>query len=277
MVDKSYIFEEDKVINNSEFLQKSGENWVVSKVPSLNTIVFRPTIIQWKGLVPNPFFEDEDFKKVSYFLTKKSENRKSKDKNGEILKFLFQQHPNLLTKENLNLPLGKFAKKLMENYPNLEVKHKKKVMPAWKLLVNPFGGEDFYVSFVAKNITNEKGLYIWEIDGKPMYIGIASSDKGLLNRINNEYGNITPYKCTIDGQSQTCRSNISLKKNYGNSDITLYTAPIDVESLKNDPKFMEMMGKMGFKGTRTDKNVLEVIENYIIDLGFKESGWNKRK
>lgn len=274
---KNSLCEEDEKLSSNNKIPKSGENLVIKGIPVLDELVFVPAIIQWNGLVANPFFDDESFKKVSYFLNKKSEKRQSKDKNTEILRFLFEQNPELFTETNLNLPLGKFAKKIKENYPNLMVKHKKKVMPTWKLLVNPNGGEDFYVSFVVDNITTQKGLYIWEINGKPEYIGIASGPKGLLNRINQEYGNITPYKCTLDGQSQTCRSNVSLKKSYENSDISLYIAPIDVESLKNNKNFIKLMEKMGFKGTRVDKNVLEVIEKYIIKLGdFKESGWNKR-
>lgn len=267
---------EDKLSDNTN-ISREGRNFVVKDIPFVGDMVFVPAIIQWSGLIKNPFFGDEKFKTVHYYLTKENKDRESKDKNTLILINLFRQYPEILNREILKMPLGKFAKHMMDNYPGLELSIGKKTIPVDKLLVNPSGGEEYYVSFRVENMTDEKGLYLWVINGKPEYVGIASGPNGLNNRINQEYGNITPYKCSQDGQSQTCRSNISIRDKYQGGNVSLYISPVDVNSLKNNPEFMEYMDDMGFKGTRQDKNVLEVLEKYIISSGdFKDSGWNRR-
>jgi hypothetical protein len=176
------------------------------------------------------------------------------------------------------MSLGLFAKYLKDKHPDIKVNVGRKEYDVNNLLVNDHGGEDYYISFKVDDLTKDKGLYIWVIDGVPMYVGIASSDSGLKGRINNEYGNITPYKCTRGGQSQTCRSNVSIRNKYQEGKvISLYVSPVDVDSLKNNKEFMDYMKTLGFKNTRQDKNILEVIEKYIISSSnFKNNGWNRR-
>ena len=259
---------------------ENGEDLLIKDVPFYGDMLFKPVIIEWNGNLPNPFYNDDDFKSVEYYLTKQNPNRESKDKNSTILTTLFDQHPQLKTPENLKLPLGKFALKLKTDHSdiNITVGKSQKTYPAYKTLVNTSGGEDDYVSFKVKNLTKEKGLYIWVVDEKPEYVGIAASPRGLNNRINNEYGKVTPYKCSIDGQSQTCRSNSKLRNEYGaKKSISLYVCPIDVNYWLKDPKFMESFNTAGFKGTRPEKNVLEVFEKFIIeDSNLKDGGWNRR-
>ena len=267
---------EDKLSGNN-IISRDGRNFIAKDIPFVGDMVFVPAIIQWTGLVRNPFFEDEKFKTVQYYLTKKSEDRESKDKNTLILINLFKQHPEVLNREVLDMPLGKFAKYMIDNYPDLELSVGKKTIPVEKILVNPSGGEEYYVSFRVENMTDDKGLYLWVINGRPEYVGIACGPNGLNNRINQEYGNITPYKCSQDGQSQTCRSNVSIRNKYQSGNVSLYISPVDVDGLKENPEFMDYMKEMGFKGTRQDKNILEVLEKYIISSGdFKDSGWNRR-
>jgi len=259
---------------------KPGENLVVSNVPFYGDMVFKPVIIQWNGIVDNPFYSDETFKTVRYYTEKSNPNRASKDKNTLILNALFDQHPELKTEEHLDMPLGKFAKKMKIEYPNIEIRlgSKQNLYPAYRVLVNVAGGEDNYVSFNVKNLTQQQGLYIWVVDNQPEYVGIAGGPRGLSNRINLEYGKITPYKCSIDGQSQTCRSNAKLRDEYNaKKNISLYVLPIDVDKYKNDPEFVKAMEGFGFKGTRSDKNVLEVFEKFIIDSSGFRSKWNKRR
>lgn len=263
----------EKKLDKEGIVQRKGKNFIIQNVPFIGDMIFVPAIIQWSGVVENPFFKDKNFKTVKYYLTKKGEN-----KNTLVLNLLFKKYPNILNKEVLEMPLGMFADFLNKNYSDISLKIGKKEFPVKKLLVNPSGGEDFYVSFRVENITKEKGLYLWVIDGNPEYIGIASSDLGLGGRINQEYGNITPYKCSRDGQSQTCRSNISIRDKYQEGKIvSLYICPVDIDILKNNEEFMESLSQMGFKGTMEDKNILEVLEKFIISKGgFKDSGWNRR-
>ena len=193
----------------------NDNNLVIRDVPFYGDMVFKPAIVQWNGTIPNPFFADEKFKTVNYYLTKTKPGRVSKDKNTLILTTLFDQHPELKTDENLNLPLGKFAFKLKNSYPNLSITigKRNKQIPVGQALVNQAGGEEDYISFKA-DVPKDKGLYIWVVDNTPQYIGVAGSPNGLANRVNNEYGAVTSYKCSIDGQSQTCRSNTKLRDEF---------------------------------------------------------------
>lgn len=245
---------------------KTGENIVISDIPFIDTLTFTPVIIDYKGLHPNPLYTDKS-KTIQYYYEKSSPNRKSKDKLGLAVRKFFDRNPEELTDENLSLPLGQFLLK-MKNQGNQD----------YKLLVHEYGDEEDYVKFNVNKLTKERGLYIWVIDNVPTYIGIAASPNGLANRINNEYGSITSYKCTIDGQTQTCRSNSKLRDEFGaNKSVALYICPVDVNSYLKNQDFLKTMNDMGFKGTRNEKNALEIFEKSIINKGnFKDGGWNRR-
>ena len=61
--------------------------------------------------------------------------------------------------------------------------------------------------------------------------------------------------------------------------ISLYVSPIDTDSLLQNEEFIDYMDKnFNFKGTRQDKNVLEVFEKYLINkYNFKSDiSWNAR-
>ena len=268
-------------MENSELILKglppveNGKDLKIPNIPFYGDMTFKPVVIQWNGSIKNPFYEDDSFKSVEYYLSKASPTRVSKDKNTLILSLLFTQHPDLKTPENLKLTLGKFAYKLKKEYPSLKLKIGKsqKEYSAYETLVNSSGGEEDYVSFQVENLTTDKGLYIWVIDNQPQYIGIAASPRGLYNRINSEYGSVTSYKCSTDGQSQTCRSNAKIRDEYNaKKSIALYILPINTETYLKDEEFIKEMGKMGFKGTRQDKNVLEIFEKFIINSSNFKSG-----
>ena len=244
-------------------------NIVLNDIPFLNKLTFTPSIIEWNGVVDNPLYTGSS-KTVEHYLSKYNPNRASKDPISLNLNSIFENNPELKTEENLNLPLGIFIKKLKDSNN-----------PEYKSLVNPSGDEEDYVKFKSKSLTKELGLYIWVIDNKPVYVGIAGAKgKGLANRINQEYGNITPYKCTIDGHSQTCKSNSKLRDLFkAKKNISLYVSPIDTDSLLQNKEFIDYMSKnFNFKGTRQDKNVLEVFEKYLINkYNFKSDiSWNAR-
>ena len=237
-----------------------NEDIVIDDVPYLGKVVFTPAVIQYSGNIPNPLF-DKKTKSVRNYYSKDT-GRKNEDVD---LKSFFSKNPDLLTDENLDLPLGTFIRNT-----------KQSGNPDYKMLINTSGDEEFYVKFKSKQLTTKPGLYIWVIDNKPVYIGIATG--GLHKRINSEYGSITPYKCTIDGQSQTCSTNIKLRDEFDSKkSVALYILPIDIEKYQNDPKFVKYMeDNFNFKGSRNKKNILEVFEKFIINrYNFKDS-WNKR-
>ena len=245
---------------------KVGEDLVINGIPFIGSLTFKPALIEWNGTIPNPLYTSKT-KSVRHYYEKSSPKRDSKDKLGLAVRKVFDQNPNLFTNKNLDLSLGEFIQQLKQDGNE-----------SYKLLVHDYGDEEDYISFKSKNLTKEKGLYIWIVDNIPTYIGIAASSNGLTNRINNEYGSVTAYKCTIDGQTQTCRSNTKLRDEFNaKKSISLYVSPIDVDQYSNDPKFLKLLDELGFKGTRIDKNVLEVFEKFIIDKGnFKDGGWNRR-
>lgn len=245
---------------------KPGENIIIPNIPFEGEAQFKPVLVQYNGNVPNPLYTGET-KSVRHYYTKESPKRKSKDKIKLALNSLFKENPDLFTDENLDLPLGKFIFKLKQDGNN-----------SYKTLVHDFGDEDEYVSFKINDLPEGKGLYIWVVDNKPKYIGIAAGTNGLKGRINNEYGSVTAYKCSIDGHTQTCSSNAKLRDEFNaKKSVGLYVYSIDVEAYKNNPEFMEYMNdNFNFKGSSVNKNVLEVFEKFIIKTHNFKDGWNKR-
>jgi hypothetical protein len=260
-----YESEGEKVITSLPQV-KTGEEFSITEIPFIDTLTFKPVIIDYKGVQPNPLYNQKS-KTVKYYYEKSSPERESKDKLGLAVRKIFDKNPQYLTDENLSLQLGEFIVKL-----------KKLNDPIYKLLVHSYGDEENYVSFKVKNLTKERGLYIWVIDNVPTYIGIAASKNGLANRINNEYGSITSYKCTIDGQTQTCRSNAKLRDEFhAKKSVALYICPINPLPYLEDEEFIKVMQQYKFKGSQPLTNALETIEKSIINLGdFKTQGWNRR-
>ena len=244
----------------------TDNNITVQNVPFIGDMVFNTVSITWGDIINNPLYSGTT-KSVGYYLNKDTSTRQTKHKIQEGLKSFFLSHPSYNTPENLNMELGKFILKV-----------KTDGVMGYKGLVNPNGDNDRYINYKIHNLTPEKGIYIWLVDGKPVYVGIAGGSKGLENRINREYGSITEYKCTSDGQPQTCGNNIKvLRERELGKEVTLMICPVDTQKFKNNPQFMEYMDGFGFKGTRVDKNILEVFEKFIIEeYNFKGEGWNGR-
>tara|TARA_R110002153_G_scaffold219602_1_gene372100 strand:+ start:1130 stop:1972 length:843 start_codon:yes stop_codon:yes gene_type:complete len=252
------LFEEEE-LEKIDSLSKvePGKKVTINGIPFLGTAVFNPAIIEFKGKIKNPLYSGTS-DSVRHYYYRENPKRKSKDVLKINLRTFFDKYPELFTDENLDLPLGKFIAKL-----------KQEGNDDYKLLVHSSGDEEEYISFKIKDLPEGRGLYMWVIDDIPQYIGIASSKSGLKGRINNEYGSITAYKCTIDGHTQTCRSNISIRDDFNaKKNISLYVLPIDTEKYKNDPEFIKYMDdNFNFKGTAIDKNILEVFEKFLIKTG----------
>ena len=244
-----------------------GKDIVINDIPFLNTATFKPAIIEYNGNVPNPFFTNEKSKLVSRYLRTGNPNRKSANQTETAVQAIMNQHPFLNTPENVNLSLSKFVVKLKQDHSDLEVKIGKRnqVKTAWKSILNPTGAEEEYVSFQAKNLPKGTGLYIWVIDNIPYYLGIAS--KSFNQRINNEYGKITAGNCTVDAQSQSCRSNAKYRDYFNaKKSVALHTFPIDIQKYLDNPEFIDYMGKnYNFKKTQPKTNVLQVFESMILN------------
>ena len=254
------------MINLTEQIQIPLEgNFTLKDIPFIDEMKFVPAIIEWKGIVDNKLYVNNTSKSVSHYLNHKTQGNKNKK---ALIKF-FETYPELKIEDNLNLPLGTFISNLKQSNN-----------PLYKTLVNSFGDEVDYVKFKSKNLTKERGLYMWVIDNEPVYVGIASGNSGLAGRINSEYGSISPYQCTVDGNSQTCETNSKLRDLYkAKKNISLYVCPIPTQKFLDDPKFVEHLNKtFTIKDPLNPKpkNALEVFEKYLIKkYGFKEV-WNKR-
>mgnify|MGYP003678065067 FL=1 len=258
-----------------------GKDIVINDIPFVNTATFKPAIIEYNGNVPNPFFTDEKSKPVSRYLGTGNPNRKSPHATEIAVQAIMDQHPFLNTPENANLSLSKFVVKLKQDHSDLEVKigKRNKVKTAWKSILNPTGAEEEYVSFKANNLPEGTGLYIWVVDNVPYYLGIAS--RSFNQRINDEYGKITAGNCTVDAQSQSCRSNAKYRDFFNaKKSVALHTFPIDIQQYLDNSEFMSYMDKnYNFKKTQPKTNVLQVFESMILDR-YKFEGniqHNKRK
>ena len=258
-----------------------GKDIVINDIPFVNTATFKPAIIEYNGNVPNPFFTNEKSNPVSRYLGTKNLNRKSPHATEIAVQAIMDQHPFLNTPENANLSLSKFVVKLKQDHSDLEVKigKRNKVKTAWKSILNPTGAEEEYVSFQVKNLPKGTGLYIWVVDNVPYYLGIASNS--FNSRINNEYGKITAGNCTVDAQSQSCRSNAKYRDFFdAKKSVALHTFPIDTKEYINNPEFIDYMDKnYNFKKSRPDMNTLQVFESMILDRYEFEGNiqHNKRK
>ena len=253
------------MINLTEQIQIPLEgNFTLKDIPFIGEMKFVPTIIEWKGTNPNPLIGNNKTKPLKHYL---SNSKPTKTKKA--ISKIFNTQPDLENEENLNLPLGIFISNLKQDNN-----------PLYKTLLNSGGDEVDYVRFKAENLTKEMGIYIWVIDNEPVYVGIASSPSGLYSRINSEYGSISPYQCTVDGNSQTCETNSKLRDLYkAKKNISLYVCPIDTQKFLDNPKFVEYLNstfKVKTPLNPTPSNTLEFFEKYLIKkYGFKEV-WNKR-
>lgn len=112
--------------------------------------------------------------------------------------------------EYLNYSLADFIKYL-KSENNLDFKY----------FLNKYGDNKF-CNYRVNEYLNDKGLYCYILDNEILYLG--RSLKTFKERLNIDYGRITPYNCLIDGQATDCHIN-SLVNEFsvnGNLKIGIY-------------------------------------------------------
>ncbi len=118
-------------------------------------------------------------------------------------------------KECLDYPLGEFLYSLKTGNSDF-----------YKLFLNPYGDSQYCIfSFINREFYERKGIYVYKLNNKIVYIGRVKGINTFNTRINQGYANISPKNCYIDGQSTNCRVN-SLINSHAKS-IKLFILPLD--------------------------------------------------
>ncbi len=88
---------------------------------------------------------------------------------------------------------------------------------------NEYGKNDF-CDFWIEYPKGKSGVYIWVVENEIIYIG---ETEDLLSRFNTNYGHITPYNCTIKGQTTNCKMNNTVLELFRkhNKIVHLYFLP----------------------------------------------------
>ncbi len=117
------------------------------------------------------------------------------------------------THRDLFLPIGTFLLQLKNSGD-----------PFYKEFLNNCGDLEYCrFCITAKEWLQKKGLYMYVIKGKIMYIGRCRDS--FKKRINNGYGHISPKNCYKDGQKTNCHLNNLILQNK--SCVQLFAHEID--------------------------------------------------
>ncbi len=147
-----------------------------------------------------------DFEKTSLEFIEKGIESVFKTKNNKTLKETLE-HPRYKTikkrlkqptEEELEKPLGQYLLD-KKNSNDLE----------YKLFLNKYGDNTF-CHFKLNSHLNDKGLYIWVVNGIVKYLGRCSDN--FKRRVNQGYGKINAKNCFIDGQATNCHLNSEINK-----------------------------------------------------------------
>ena len=147
-----------------------------------------------------------DFEKTSLEFIEKGIVSAFKTKNNKTLKETLK-HPRYKTvKKRLRQPT---EKELEEPLGEYLLKKKNSNDLEYKLFLNKYGDNTF-CHFKLNSHLNDKGLYIWVVNGKVKYLGRCSDN--FKKRVNQGYGKINAKNCFIDGQATNCHLNSEINK-----------------------------------------------------------------
>ena len=129
-----------------------------------------------------------------------------------------------LYEEHLDFPLGVFLLHLKTN--NNE---------HYKQFLNKHGDKKF-CKFQISEFLPEKGIYCYGVKGKILYVG--KTIKSFKERINDNYGSVSPYTCTKNGQSTNCHINSLLNDLKNEVKLGVYCmsekTDMEIERLENE-------------------------------------------
>lgn len=186
------------------------------------------------------------------------------EESVEFRSYLFKKEPALeiidtnrtITQEQIKKLLeGKDGEKLRKNLPIKDVN---------KFLKEKFGIEDWnrveekyrWIKAKLPTTRGKSGIYLWVVDGDPIYIGQALD---LYTRFNSNYLQISPKNLAEDGQAT------NLKMNY-------FLLLCILSSITVDIYFYEVTGfdKSNEEEKNELKHILSEIESDLIKGSVKE-------
>ena len=79
----------EKKIDKGEVVQRKGKNFIIQNVPFIGDMIFVPAIIQWSGVVENPFFKDKNLKEIDPCFRQRHNAEKMLPHTDEHVNYIF--------------------------------------------------------------------------------------------------------------------------------------------------------------------------------------------
>jgi hypothetical protein len=233
----------DVVINNTTYT--FNEVPLQFKVKEGETLSQRVKTEPWRNFKTS--------KTVRYYFNHSNPNNKIR----VALRNINDRTP--ISQQQMDQNLGTFIAYLKQNNRASELLH-------------DYGDRE-YINFDATTqVTNTKGLYLWVVANTIKYVGKATQSNGLRGRLS-EYKGVTAYMCSIDGNSQTCRTNYLLRLAVENGTIN------NVSDLNNYVRWFVLPLSNGNIGVLEDEMIKYFETSQQSDpldpTNGNTTGWNR--
>lgn len=186
------------------------------------------------------------------------------EESVEFRGYLFKKEPTLEIIDTNRTITQAQIKKLLEGKDGEKLKKNLPIKDVNKFLKEKFGIEDWnqveekyrWIKAKLPTVKGKSGIYLWVVDGDPIYIGQALD---LYDRFNRDYLQISPKNLAEDGQAT------NLKMNYFLLLCILVGVTVDIY-------FYEVIGfdKYNKEERKRLKDILDNIESDLIKGSVKE-------
>lgn len=186
------------------------------------------------------------------------------EESVEFRGYLFKKEPTLEIIDTNRTITQAQIKKLLEGKDGEKLKKNLPIKDVNKFLKEKFGIEDWsqveekyrWIKAKLPTVKGKSGIYLWVVDGDPIYIGQALD---LYDRFNRDYLQISPKNLAEDGQAT------NLKMNYFLLLCILAGVTVNIY-------FYEVTGfdKSNKEERKRLKDILDNIESDLIKGSVKE-------
>lgn len=186
------------------------------------------------------------------------------EESVEFRGYLFKKEPTLEIIDTNRTITQAQIKKLLEGKDGEKLKKNLPIKDVNKFLKEKFGIEDWnqveekyrWIKAKLPTTSGKSGIYLWVVDGDPIYIGQALD---LYDRFNRDYLQISPKNLAEDGQAT------NLKMNYFLLLCILAGVTVDIY-------FYEVIGfdKSNKEERKRLNDILDNIESDLIKGSVKE-------